>query len=236
MKRIIFLNIVCLIFSSCSKDTQNKNVLTQVNSFELFMNGEYDGMMSYRDILHWGDFGIGSFNQLNGEMILLDGDLFRISANGEASGATVDQTTPIATVCLFEPDITYEIHNLSYQEVMEMVNQKIPDLDLFYGIKIKGQFREITTRSIYKQEKPYEVLSEVIKNEVRRKSEMISGTCVGFKAPDHIRGAVWAGFHFHFIDDDKLMGGHVLDFTIQNGVVELDILPRLNLIISDETK
>jgi len=112
----------------------------------------------------------------------------------------------------------------------EIVNQ-LPDSNLFYAIRIEGEFESITTRSIYPQTKPYRPLPEVLKEEVRRESSNLSGTGVGFFAPSHIQGAVWKGFHFHFLSDDRSFGGHILNFEAGDAVVKVEILNQFNLIL-----
>jgi len=43
------------------------------------------------------------------------------------------------------------------------------------------------------------------------------GSLVGFRFPDHARGLNVPGYHFHFINDDRTAGGHVLECRLTRG-------------------
>ena len=51
----------------------------------------------------------------------------------------------------------------------------------------------------------------------------ISGTIVGIWTPEMFHGVSVAGYHLHFISDDLTFGGHVMDFVIENGIIEVGI-------------
>jgi acetolactate decarboxylase len=50
----------------------------------------------------------------------------------------------------------------------------------------------------------------------------VHGSLVGFRFPDHARGLNVAGYHFHFITDDRSAGGHVLGCRLTRGKVFID--------------
>ena len=227
-----FMFLICIaLMLSCSNHKVQTDVLYQVNSFDILMQGNYDGNWLSDDVLENGDFGIGSFDRLNGEMVLVDGQMFRIHASGEAQQTDTGESACIATLCWFMEDFEFEVQNLSIEELKQKIKTQLPDTTLFYAIRIEGEFEAITTRSIYPQEKPYRPLPEVLAEEVRRESADVTGTGVGFLAPSHVQGAVWKGFHFHFLSDDHSFGGHIINFVIRNAVVKIDILNQLNLIL-----
>jgi acetolactate decarboxylase len=51
----------------------------------------------------------------------------------------------------------------------------------------------------------------------------IHGTLVGFRAPRYAQGTAVAGYHLHFIDASRTVGGHVLDFALESGSIALDL-------------
>ncbi|MGB6152245.1 MAG: acetolactate decarboxylase, partial [Pricia sp.] len=66
--------------------------------------------------------------------------------------------------------------------------------------------------------------------------EAVSGTIVGFYCPDFIGNINVKGFHFHFISDDKKLGGHVMDFkTTQPLHVEVDKKTDYHFVLPDNT-
>ncbi len=236
MKKFSFSLILflCIILgSACSKDQLGTDPMYQVNSFALFAQGQYDGFYPYSSILKKGDFGIGTFNALNGEMVLLDGKVFRIEAAGTPIQVDGTETAPVATYCKFNEDLSFEASGLSLEELKTEIDSRLPDKDLFYAIRIEGEYNRIITRSIYAQEKPYKPLPEVIKEEVRLESQNLQGTAVGFRAPEHMEQALWNSYHLHFISTDETVGGHIHEADLGKVVVRIDILDQLNLIMNN---
>lgn len=50
----------------------------------------------------------------------------------------------------------------------------------------------------------------------------ISGSLVGFKFPAYADGINVAGYHFHFVSDDRSVGGHVLGLELDTGSLYID--------------
>lgn len=63
------------------------------------VEGLYEEKIPFSEIKRHGDFGLGTFDKLDGEMVMLDGNIFQITSDGRA--ARVDDTTSaaISTTC-----------------------------------------------------------------------------------------------------------------------------------------
>lgn len=103
---------------------------------------------------------------------------------------------------------------------------------MIYAIRVDGTFRLMKVRSVPKQVKPYQKLSEVIKTQQTFEFQNIQGTLVGFYCPSYLNGVNTAGYHFHFLSDDRMHGGHVLECSIVNGKASIDLIPELTLRVS----
>jgi len=90
------------------------------------------------------------------------------------------------------------------------------------------------TRSVPAQAKPYPPLTEVTKNQPIFDLENVTGTLVGFRAHEYVKGIGVPGYHWHFISDDLTSGGHVLEFSFDNGIVEIDVCNRFLLILPED--
>ena len=73
IKSVVFL-LGLFLFVSCSQHRQQK--LVQVSTIDALLQGVYDGNTSLQTLGKYGDFGIGTFNGLDGEMILLEGHFY----------------------------------------------------------------------------------------------------------------------------------------------------------------
>lgn len=236
MKKIYYLFFIFLIASysvSCEKESDQTDPLYQVNSFALFATGQYEGFYPYSSILSKGDFGIGTFDALNGEMVLLDGKLFRIEAAGNPVPVDGSETAPVASFCRFQADLSFESSGGSLDELKAEIDAHLSNKELFYGIRIEGIFNQLTTRSIYAQELPYRPLTEVVKEEVRLESQNLEGTAVGFWAPQHMEQSLWKAYHLHFLSKDETVGGHIHEAQLGPVVVKIDVLNELNLILNN---
>jgi acetolactate decarboxylase len=74
------------------------HTLFQVSTSGALVAGIYSGAVSSGLILHHGDFGVGTFENLDEEMVVLDGRIYRIQGNGTVSVAPTDSTAPFAVV------------------------------------------------------------------------------------------------------------------------------------------
>ena len=63
------------------------------------------GSSRSRELKKHGDFGIGTFDALDGEMIVLDGVVYQAKADGHIYQAADNLTTPFATVTYFDSDL-----------------------------------------------------------------------------------------------------------------------------------
>ena len=212
---LIFLFSYTFIFSQ-------ENSLTQISTINALLAGSYDGIEQTKALLNYGDFGIGTFHKLDGEMLILDNQIYQIRANGKPYKDSLSQTTPFATVVKFKSDIRYKLENVNnFESLLILLEDKIKDKNKFYAFKINGVFNSIKTRSIKAQEKPYNELKDVVKKQSYFNTELINGTLVGFYMPEFVKGLNVPGFHFHFISDDEKFGGHVLELNIKNALVKI---------------
>jgi len=236
MKHLFYLIIgLSLIISGCA--APGKNTAFQTSTIDALLAGVYDGNMSCRDLLKHGDFGIGTFDHLDGEMVTLDGKIYQVKADGKVYNPDMSLKTPFATICQFDADETILIKpGLDYDEFEKMLNEFAPNQNLFYAIKITGQFKSMKTRSVPAQHKPYPPLKEITKNQPEFNMKNISGTIVGFRCPPYVKGINVPGYHLHFISSDRTQGGHILNFEVADGKCEIDVLTQffLTLPVNDK--
>lgn len=204
--------IAILTVSSCEKETVSADSIAQVARLDSLSAGQYDGLVSYEKLNTYGNFGLGTFDKLDGEMIYLDNEFYRVRTDGKAYAVEGSATAPFANITYFEIDQSDLLEDtLSYSQLQTYLDSVITDKSGYYAIKIAGQFKMVKTRSVHAQDKPYPPLSEVVEDQTVFEFENISGTMVGFRFPDEVGGANVQGYHFHFITADRQHGGHLLD-------------------------
>ncbi|MGM0656677.1 MAG: acetolactate decarboxylase [Thermodesulfobacteriota bacterium] len=232
MKRICILCLLLVFLTIGCASHPHKDAITQTSTIDILMAGVYDGDMTLGELREYGDFGIGTFNRLDGEMIVLDDTVYQVKAAGRIYRPADDVKTPFAAVSWFDADQCIEIKKpVNYEQLQSLIDKHIHDPHIFYGIRVSGRFSKMHTRSVPAQQKPYTPLAEVAKTQPEFVMKDISGTIVGFRCPDYVKGINVPGYHLHFISHDLKQGGHILEFELSGGKVEIDSANRFTLIM-----
>ncbi len=209
----------------------DRNVLFQVAAFNTFSDGNYAGIMNYSVLEQHGDFGIGTFDGLDGEMLAVDGQFYQIPSDGIPQLVSPNQTAPYATVTYFKVDKTVMVSDVNYTQLRAFLDRQLPSLGAIYAIKVTGTFNYAQTRSPQKQVEPYPNITEALLTQSVFNLTNVSATAVGFWFPSSMNGVDYAGYHLHLITSDHTAGGHLLDCIIANATVELDQINDYNLIL-----
>ena len=195
----------------------------QVSTIGALIAGVFDGDTPYAEVMRHGDFGVGTFNALDGEMAAVDGSYYHLRSDGSVTEVDPAELTPFAAVTFFRADAEIDLETPHTRtELLAVVDGTVPSKNLFYAIRIDGLFTSVTTRAPVRQSKPYPRLADTTLSQVEHTFSGVRGTVVGFRAPLYAQGMTVAGYHLHFIDDSRSLGGHVLDFDLESGVVRLD--------------
>jgi acetolactate decarboxylase len=212
-----------------------QDTLTQISTIDALMTGIYDGDTTLATLKEKGDFGLGTFNSLDGEMVLLDGQFYRITAAGIVERPDPATKTPFAAVTSFEPDLTVSLdRGLNFEQLTVGTDRLLPTPNVFYALKLTGTFQIMTTRSVPSQKKPYRPLSEVVKKQPVFTLRNVEGTIVGFRCPSYVKGINVSGYHLHFLTADRKAGGHVLDFKVEKATMEIDETREFLLILPSD--
>jgi acetolactate decarboxylase len=200
-------------------DDHRAGELYQTSLMSALMAGIYDGEATYGQIREFGDFGLGTFNDLDGEMVGFDGTFYQLRSDGSARPVTSDQKTPFAVVTFFQPEQELEVvQPMTKGDLIEAI-EKATDANLFSAVRVDGIFDEVRTRTVQRQAKPFPPLTEATKHQAEKVFTNVEGTLVGFRTPTYAQGIGVAGFHFHFLRQDKQAGGHALDYRMRAGKV-----------------
>lgn len=210
----------------------DRDVMYHVSVLDVLMNGSYGGITNAKDLKAHGDFGIGTFEGLDGEMIVLNGTVYQARSDGLVRPMDDASSIPYAEITYFDPDQAISLAGLyNYSMLTAAIDEKLPSKNDFYAVRIRATFPYLKVRSPPKQHEPYPVLSEALKNQSVFELYNVSGTIVGYYTPSYARGVAAQGYHFHFISDDRKSGGHVLDLGADGAFVELDETPRLYVVM-----
>lgn len=211
-------------FGAEQADADRADRITQVSVINGLMLGEYDGFVSIKDLLGSGDFGLGTLDRLDGELIVLDGAAYQARSSGEVVAVPPAATTPFAAITPFETDGTIPCPELaSLERLDQFLDERLQERNNFVAIRIEAGVASITLRSVPAQEKPYKPLQAIARSQPIWTHRSIRGSFVGIRSPQWARDITVPGYHWHFISTDRRIGGHVLDCQIQEGTIRYDI-------------
>lgn len=196
----------------------------QISTLDALSLGLYQGIYSIGALKKRGDFGLGTFEGIDGEMTILGGHFYHFRSDGTLSEEPDESKVPFAVITNFHPQVRFVNAGATMDQLSQQIDKYLPSTNLFYAIRIHGNFAELTTRAIPKLFPPYPPLSEAIAEETKFPFQNIQGTLVAFRSPAWIKGINQVGYHYHFISDDRTVGGHALSFTTGQVMVEIELL------------
>lgn len=211
--------------TAAAPPAHDKETIYQVALLQSLTMGYFDNVVSVKELKTHGDTGIGTFTGLDGEMIVLDGVVYRANRDCKINVMSDKEGVPFSNVTFFEKDFSLKLKDVADKDSLEKILNEAVDKNgrnNFYMIKLSGTFNEILVRSESRAEEPYPTLVEALKtqNEVTRQN--IDGTIVGLYCPDFMSSLNTTGWHFHFISSDKNFGGHVLGLNLKSGEAQFD--------------
>jgi acetolactate decarboxylase len=197
----------------------------QVSTLAALDAGVYQGAATVAELKRHGNFGLGTFEGLDGEMVMLDGKVYQIKADGVAGLIADGVRTPFAAVTFFHPEQSLRLDGaMTYEQLQQQITQQLPTSNLPYAIRLRGTFPYLKVRSGPKQTPPYRPLKEVKQQQRVFEWHNVRGTLVGFRLPPFLKRVNVAGYHFHLITSDRKAGGHLLDGEFLNLIAEVEPL------------
>ncbi len=186
------------------------HTLYQVSTANALVEGVYQGAVQVATLLDHGDLGLGTFEDLDGEMVIVDGHCFQVRSDGSVREVEDDALSPFAVITAFSPQPA-----VTMQQCPDMAHltSKFDSLrhsdNILFALRVDGRFDYIHTRAMCRTKEGVPLVQAAA---VQPEFEFhdISGTLVGFWTPDYARTLNVPGYHLHFISDDRAHGGHLL--------------------------
>ena len=236
--RRIFLSafIALNVMSGYAQSTDvNRETMYQVATLQSLMVGNYDGFVSVGELRKHGDIGVGTFERIDGEMIVLDGTVYQARYDGSVIVADDNTGVPFATVTYFDCDTVVTVDRIdNLKNLAAQLDETIESIgrNLIYVVRVEvPECQKVNVRSEVPQDKPYRMLAETMITAQREFSySNVGGTVVAVYFPSFFASQNTPGWHFHFISDDRTKGGHVLDLRVEVPVkAMIDATPYYNL-------
>jgi acetolactate decarboxylase len=195
---------------------RGRHALYQVSTATALVEGIYEGAVEIATLRAHGNLGLGTFEGLDGEMVIVEGHFFQVRSDGSVREVQDNVLSPFATVTAFSPDRAITLDNcpdLSY--LTSQFDAMRSSDNFFFGLKVDGTFEYIHA-SAMRRTKEGVPLIQAAAVQPEFEFQNISGTLVGFWTPEYAKSLNVPGYHLHFISEDRAHGGHVLQCRGEN--------------------
>ena len=211
-----------------------EQIMYQVSTLQALAMGYTRGVVSVDDFLQHGDIGLGTFEGVDGEMILLDGECYRALEDGTAVLAGGDMSVPFAVTTFLRQGKSFSAREVEDIEALKrLLDLKIEEdfgLNSMHVIRIDGVFSQIFARSASAYYSQHVTLKEILQKTQKEFSfRDIRGTLVCVYFPDYMDTINAAGWHLHFLSEDKSCGGHVIDLKMKQGTAMINKISRVQI-------
>ena len=231
MIRPITRRVLALVLFAAAAAPARASEVYQISTISSLLAGGYDGDTTVGELIRHGGFGLGTFNGVDGEMMVLDGEVFRGTVDGRAHVVALSELTPFAVVVPLRPQGSAPIAAGQSFEQLEAALDALPySAPRVLAARVEGRFRAVAIRSEPKQQPPYRPLADVMKaQQVVHTLVETDGILIGFRFPAAASSVNVPGWHFHFLSADKTRGGHVLSLTTGAAVASLEEFTDLRI-------
>jgi acetolactate decarboxylase len=205
----------------------------QVSTSGALVAGVYDREVSVQAILEHGNFGLGTFANLDGEMVVIDGHAYQVQGSGRVSEAAADAGAPFAVVTWFDPDTDVSIAPVSsFKDLEARCDEFRRSGNIFYALRLDGRFKRVRTRAVNPPQPGTRLVEAANAQSVFTFGD-IDGTLVGLWSPGFSSAFSVAGYHFHFLSADRQHGGHLLDVEADALRLKVETLTSFHLALPE---
>ena len=216
-----------------------ENTMYQVSTLQALILGYSRTVINVDELIQHGDTGLGTFEDVNGEMIVMYGHCYRSDQFGNVTEVDPSTGIPFATVARLYGNQQFQLNDMpNFASIQTELTRKIEEvfgLNSMHIVRIDGEFGKIDARS----EGPYRShhirLKEILLHTQQSfLFENIRGSLVGVYFPDYMDGINMPGWHLHFLSEDRTKGGHVFDASIIKGAARVDKITSIHINLPKE--
>lgn len=232
---LLILALAPICIARADNPFLNKDTVYQLAPLQALLSGVYEGDTTLSDLLAVGDFGMGTINPLDGEMIIVDGKAYRAALDGAVNELPGDTKIPFGQIKVFKEDKRAALPPVaSYDALCKALDAEVDSGNSIHVIRIDGKFDYLKTRSVPAQKEPFQPLSKAISGQKIKEAEGVEGTMVIFRFPAYLSGANVAGYHIHYVNKDRTLGGHVLEVKAGELTASIDEAEMLSFVVPQD--
>jgi acetolactate decarboxylase len=186
------------------------HTLYQVSTSTALVEGIYQGAVRVGTLREHGDLGLGTFEELDGEMVVVDGEFFQVRSDGSVRRCGDDDLSPFAVVTRFAPEAKVTLPDCPDLSHLAGRFDELRQTDnVFFALRVDGHFDYVHTRAMCRTKEGVPLVqAAAVQPEFEFRD--VAGTLVGFWTPEYAKTLNVPGYHWHFLSTDRKSGGHLL--------------------------
>ena len=210
------------------------NKMFQVSTLQALIAGYTRSVITVEELEGRGSIGLGTFEGVDGEMVLLDGVCYRARHDGTVARPAPDVGVPFACVASVDGGASFEMGQaLGIEALKHELTCKVDEmfaLNSMHVVKVEGVFDSVSARSESAYQADHVTLKDMLAETQREfVFEKLGGTLVCVYFPDFMDGVNASGWHVHFLSDDRSRGGHVFDVSMVCGRAVMHRIDRIEI-------
>ncbi len=173
----------------------------------------------------------------------LNGNFYLANSRGALEKIKTNETVANLTYTEFHPTIFFNLSNVGanekqayagYDSLILNIQSKLPSPNLFYAVKITGEFNAVEMTNTERSKPPYENIlmwngSHMRKDLVKN----INGTIIMFLYPQIAGEITNCTADTYFISSDNKIGGRVTGINLKQGKVEAESFSGFSLTLPE---
>ena len=210
------------------------NGIYQVSTLQALALGYTRPVATVQELLEHGNTGLGTFEDVDGEMIVLDGVCYQAKPDGSIVRSDNSAGVPFAVAGFLNDAMSFELDEMPNLEAIKTaLTLRIDEdfsLNSIHIARIDGWFEVIHARAGAPYHSQHVSLKDILSKTQKDFSfEKLYGTLVCVYYPDYMDGINAAGWHMHFLSEDRTLGGHVFEATMRSGECTLQKMDRIEI-------
>lgn len=208
--------------------------ITQFSGINALMGGVFEGLFPISEIKKHGNFGLGCSDGLTGEVIIDCCHFLEAKGNKPLRVMEEVEKMPFAQITTFDAEKKFAISNLSKANLYQELSKHLKFDNVFLAVKLEGKFKSLKVRRPRELHQHFNNALEVAEHQIIDDIDRVEGQLIGFWTPEFFQNISVGGFHLHFVDKEKTSGGHVIDFSLEKGMLSYEVKYGLDIELSDK--
>ncbi|MEY2990446.1 MAG: hypothetical protein RLZZ163_1362 [Actinomycetota bacterium] len=199
--------------------------LIQVGTYDYLTQPDFTGLAAVGDIAQGQTLGIGTFADLDGELVMVGGTVYQVRPDGLPRAADLDSRTPFMQAIRFRARTNVPVAPGTPCAAMAgIITQAVGKANGVVAVRVRGTFNQLATRSINADPPPFQPLAQTIAEQTVFNLDGRRAVLVGFWQGKDALGVGQDGLHLHGLTADRQAGGHVLS-CVAGSDVQLSVQP-----------